>query len=79
LVPAAQTTNIIDCKWVFKVKKKVDGSVDWYKVRLVAKGFKQQDGIDYYDTSSPVVKVATIRLVLYIVVSYNWCLHQLDA
>jgi hypothetical protein len=44
----------------------------------VAKGFKQRYVIDYEDTFSPVVKAATIRIVLSIVVSRGWCLRQLD-
>jgi hypothetical protein len=78
LMPACQASNIIDCKWVFKIKKKTDGIVDRYKARLVAKGFKQRYGIDYDDIFSLVVKPATICLVLSVVVSRNWCLHQLD-
>ncbi|KAK1642839.1 hypothetical protein QYE76_060644 [Lolium multiflorum] len=49
-----------------------------YKARLVAKGFKQRYGIDYEDTFSPVVKIATVRLVLAIAVSRGWSLRQLD-
>lgn len=78
LVPPQKGKNIIDCKWVFKIKRKPDGSIDRYKARLVAKGFKQRYGIDYEDTFSPVVKAATIRLVLSIAVSYRWTLRQLD-
>jgi histone deacetylase 1/2 len=78
LVPPKPGYNLIDCKWVFKVKRKADGTVDRYKGRLVAKGFKQRYGIDYEDTFSPVVKIATIRLVLSIAVSRGWCLRQLD-
>ena len=45
---------------------------------MVAKGFKQRYGIDYEDTFSPVVKAATIRLVLSVAVSRGWSLRQLD-
>jgi histone deacetylase 1/2 len=69
LVPLRKGVNIIDCKWVYKVKRKADGNLDRYKARLVAKGFKQRYGVDYEDTFSPVVKHATIRTILSIAVS----------
>jgi len=78
LVPPRKGVNIIDCKWVYKVKHKADGSLDRYKARLVAKGFKQRYGVDYEDTFSPVVKHATIRTILSVAVSRGWCLRQLD-
>jgi hypothetical protein len=43
---------------VYKIKKRVDGSTNRYKARLIAKGFKQRYDIDYEDTFSPVVKAA---------------------
>jgi hypothetical protein len=75
LVPTHHAHNIIDCKWVYKVKQKTDVSIDRYKARLVAKGFKQRYGVDYEDTFSLVVKIATIHIILSIVVSKNWCLR----
>jgi hypothetical protein len=78
LVPPKKGINVIDCKWVYKIKRKSDGSLDRYKARLVAKGFKQMYGIDYEDTFSPVVKAATIRIILSIAVSRGWSLQQLD-
>jgi hypothetical protein len=78
LVSPPGKVNVIDSKWVYKIKKKSDGSIDRYKTCLVAKGFKQRYEIDYEDIFSPVVKAATIRLILSIVVSNNWNLRQLD-
>jgi hypothetical protein len=78
LVPPRAGLNIIDCKWVFKIKQKSYGSVDRYKARLVAKGFKQQYGVDYDATFSPVVKPTTIRLLLSLAVSRGWVIRQID-
>lgn len=78
LVPPQKGRNIVDYKWVYKIKRRSDGRIERYKARLVAKGFKQRYGIDYEETFSPVVKAATIRLVLSLAVSKNWCLRQLD-
>jgi histone deacetylase 1/2 len=77
LVPRPKGKNIIGCKWVYKIKRKADGTIDRYKARLVAKGFKQRYGIDYEDTFSPIVKAAIIRLVLSIAVTRGWSLRQL--
>ncbi|KAK9059497.1 hypothetical protein SSX86_020199 [Deinandra increscens subsp. villosa] len=77
LVPAS-THNPIGCKWIFRIKRHPDGTVDKYKARLVAKGFHQQYGKDYFDTFSPVTKPVTIRTVLSIALSRNWSLRQLD-
>lgn len=60
LVSPHASLNVIDCKWIFKLKRKADGSIDRYKARLVAKGFKQQYGVDYDATFIPMVKPTTI-------------------
>jgi hypothetical protein len=78
LVPPQKGSNIIHCKWVYKIKRKQDGSLDRYKARLVAKRFKQRYVIDYGDTFSPVVKVMTIRVILSIAILRGWAMRQLD-
>jgi len=78
LVPPQTSMKIVGCKWVFRTKRKVDGSIDRYKACLVAKGFHQQSGIDYTETYSPVIKPITIRTVLSLVVSFRWPIKQID-
>jgi hypothetical protein len=78
LVQPRAGLNVIDCKWIFKLKHKADGSIDRYKARLVAKGFKHQYVVDYDDTFSPVVKPTTIQLLLSLAVSRGWSLRQID-
>ncbi|RVW64180.1 Retrovirus-related Pol polyprotein from transposon RE2 [Vitis vinifera] len=78
LIPPPINCHPVGCKWVFRVKRKADGSVDKFKARLVAKGYNQQPGVDYNETFSPVVKPATIRTVLSIAIMNGWPLKQMD-
>jgi hypothetical protein len=78
LQPPKKDVNVIDYKWVYKVKRKLDGTVYRYNARLAAKGFKQRYGVEYEDTFNPVIKPTTICLVLSVVVSHGWNLRQLD-
>jgi len=78
LVPPVNNANVIDCKWVYKLKKDSEGKITRYKARLVAKGFRQQPGIDYQETFSPVIKATTIRVLLSLAVTNHWSLRQLD-
>ena len=63
---------------MFKTKLAPDGSLDRLKARLVAKGFHQEEAVDFTETFSPVVKHATIRIVLSVAMMKHWSIHQLD-
>jgi Reverse transcriptase (RNA-dependent DNA polymerase) len=78
LVPPPPDVHLIGAKWLFKIKYNADGTVQRHKARLVAKGYSQQEGIDYFETFSPVIKPATIRIVLTIALSQHWPIQQLD-
>ena len=78
LVPCASNTNVVDGMWVYRLKRDKNGAITRYKARFVAKGFRQQPGIDFHETFSPVVKSTTIRAVLSLAVTNNWPLRQLD-
>lgn len=69
--------DVVECKWVYRIKQKADGMLDIYKAKLVAKGCKQRYGIDY-ERFSTVVKAAIIRIVLSSAVSRRWTFKQLD-
>ena len=58
-------------KWVLKIKHKVNGTIKKYKVRLVVKGYIQQEGIDYEKKISPIVRFILIHLILALVASID--------
>ena len=67
----------VGCRWVYTVKISPDCRVDRLKARLVSKGYTQIYVSDYYDTFSPVAKIASIRLLFSMVAVRSWPLYQL--
>nr|GEU59240.1 hypothetical protein [Tanacetum cinerariifolium] len=63
---------------IFKRKMKVDGTIDKFKARLVIQGFRQKEGINYFDTYAPVARITTIRLMLALTAIHNLMIHQMD-
>lgn len=79
LVDKVEGRKIVSCKWIFKKKiESADNELIRFKARLVARGFTQEQGIDYNEVFSPVVKHASIRVLLAVVARLDWELEQLD-
>ena len=68
----------IGTKWVYKLKCKLDGSVERYKARLVAKGYAQEKGIDYEETFAPTCRMTTVQSICALAAHNGWNVHQLD-
>lgn len=64
LVPLPSHALLITSKWVFKIKINYDGSIERYKVRLVARGFQHNQGLDYDQTFAPIVHKTTIHTLI---------------
>ncbi|CAI7744186.1 unnamed protein product [Closterium sp. NIES-54] len=69
--------NIVDGMWIFRVKRP-PGSPPAFKARYVAQGFSQQQGVDYFQTFSPTLKMTTLRVLLHVAAQRDYELHSLD-
>ena len=78
LVPLPHGKSLVGCRWLYTVKGCPNGKIRRFKARLVAKGYTHIFELDYSDTFSPVVKMASFRLFLAIAAIRHWPLHQLD-
>ena len=78
LTVAPKGANIIGSKWVFQAKKDAAGIVFCHKACLVAQGFSQVPGVNYFDTFAPVAKLALIWAVLSLAAAEDMELHQID-
>jgi hypothetical protein len=68
----------VGCKCVFKKGLRSDGTIAKYKARIVAKGYTQKEGKDFFDTYSHVTTLITIRVLLSLVASHDLPIHQID-
>ena len=78
LTPIPKNRTPIDCKWVFRAKRDATGHVVHYKARLVAEGFLQIEGVDFYKTFALVAKFTTIRCIFAIGAIMDLEMQQMD-
>lgn len=78
IVPRPEGKSIVSSKWIFKIKHVVDDSIEKYKAKFVARGFSQNEGIDYEETFALVAKYTSVRTVLAIAASKGWKIHRMD-
>ena len=57
---------------------KADGAIDRFKAKLEVKGFTQKHGIDYFDTCSPVARIAAIKVLIDLASISNLVIHQMN-
>ncbi|RVW83732.1 Retrovirus-related Pol polyprotein from transposon RE1 [Vitis vinifera] len=76
LVPPYPYQNLVNCKWVFHIKHKSDGSIERYKARLVTKGFHQHPDIDYHDTFEDVYMVQPLGFIDQNLPNHVFCLRK---
>ena len=78
LVAIPREREVVSLKWIYKIKLNQEGDIQKHKARLVARGFTQKPGIDFYETFSPVARLETIRTVIVVAAQKKWKIFQLD-
>jgi hypothetical protein len=78
IVPRHKEKSVATSKWVYKIKHATDESVDKYKERFVARGFSHKEGEYYDETFAHVTRYTSIRVIMSLVASMGWSLHQMD-
>ena len=74
-VPRLKDKFVVTSKWIYKIKHAADGSIDKYKAIFVARGFSQQEGINYEETFAPTTKYTMIRSLVSLAASIGLNIH----
>eukprot|EP00253_Pinus_taeda_P001623 PITA_01623 len=72
IVPRPEDKSMVTIKWLYKIKHVADGSIDKFKARFVARGFSQDEGIDYEETFAPTTRYTTIQSLISLATSMGW-------
>ena len=75
VVPRPYEISVVGSRWIYKIKHAVDGNIEKFKARFVAKGYAQKEGIDYEETFAPVARYTSIRSVISLAAQMGWEIH----
>ena len=75
IVPRSEKKYVVTSNWIYNIKHAIDGSINKYKLRFVARGFSQKEGIDYEETFAPMARYTSIRTILSLVAVMKWKVH----
>ncbi|GJS75837.1 retrovirus-related pol polyprotein from transposon TNT 1-94 [Tanacetum coccineum] len=78
LVPPPDKAFVITLKWIYKVKLDKLGGILKNKARLVARGYRQEEGIDFEESFAPVARLEAIRIFLAFAAHMNMVIYQID-
>lgn len=78
LVDLPEGRKAVGCRWVYLIKRNMEGAVQKYKARLVAQGFSQMPGQDFFETYALVMRLESFRTLLAIAATKDWSIHQMD-
>jgi hypothetical protein len=74
-VPISKRKYVVTSRWLYKIKHVIDGSIDKYKAKFVARGFSQKEGINYEETFAPMVRYNSIHNIISLACMMGWKLH----
>lgn len=72
------TGKVVGCKWVYSIKFQSDGTVDWSKAQLVAKGYSQTPDVYFHEIFSPIAELNYVRVLISLAVNQDGDLFQWD-
>ncbi|GKC03677.1 retrovirus-related pol polyprotein from transposon TNT 1-94 [Tanacetum coccineum] len=78
LVPPLDKVMVITLKWIYKVKLDELGGILKNKARLVARGYRQEEGIDFEESFAPVARLEAVRIFLAFAAHMNMIVYQMD-
>ena len=77
-MPGPEVKSVVTSRWLYKIKHAVDGNIEKFKARFVARGFSQINGVDYNETFTLVAQYTSTRSLISIVAEMGWQIHQTD-